>query len=304
MKKYFSTFKEPVADHEWFESWVARLEALNKRTYGRVRIQTSLGATHVWTVSPSGIARATVVIFPGARTTSLFWDMDRGLDAFSDMQVMLIETNGLPNLSEGATPDIRGTGYGVWATEVLDQLGLEKVYLAGASFGGLICMKLAIQSPHRVLAAFLLNPGCLQPFSLSLKNLYYNLLPIISPTTHHVQKFLDAAILCKPNHTLSKEAEVLLNDYEVYALTRYRDHTQKPYDMGKELRVCKADVYLALGDKDILFPYAKSMVNAEALLSGLREVKVFEHVGHGIEVYRPALEFVAGKIWSLGGRRR
>jgi pimeloyl-ACP methyl ester carboxylesterase len=304
MKQFTSSFKDPAVDRRWFESWVARLELLNKRTYTRVVLNTSLGKTQVWTLEGGDKAAEPIVIFPGARTTSLFWDVDRGLDALNGARVFLVETNGLPNLSDGTTPDIKGQGYGVWATEVLDLLGLGKVYIAGASFGGLICMKLAIQSPQRVKAAFLLNPGCLQPFSLSLKNLYYNLLPIFSPTRVHVKKFLDAAIFCKPNHTLSAEAEELLVDYEVFALTRYRDNTQKPYFMNEALKACPTDVYLALGDRDLLFPHEQSAANARRLLSTLKEVQLFKQVGHGIETYQPALRYMAEKMKLASGNSR
>jgi len=84
-------------------------------------------------------------------------------------------------LSDGGTPDIRTLDFGHWAASVMDKLGVQTSYVAGASFGGLICMKLSIAHPAKVKAAFLFNPGCLQPFSLTLSNLYYNLLPILSP---------------------------------------------------------------------------------------------------------------------------
>jgi pimeloyl-ACP methyl ester carboxylesterase len=299
VKKFISGFKDMVSDHQWFESWVTRIEGINRRKYGRLSLTTSLGRTHVWCLNNGPDTRETLVIFPGARTTSLIWDLDKGLDAFEGIRLFMVETNGLPNLSDGATPDIRGEGYGKWAVEVFDQLGLGQVYVAGASFGGLICMKLGIQAPQRVKAAFLLNPGCLQPFSLSLKNLYYNLLPIFSPTPANVRKFLDAAILCKPNHTLSPEAEALLVDYEIFALTRFVDKTQKPYFMGEELRKATVDTYLLEGDHDLLFPYAKSMENARRLLPQLKAVRIYDNVGHGIETFPQALREIRARMQGL-----
>ncbi len=304
MKQFASAFKDPDADRRWFESWVEKLEGLNRRTYSRLSVDTSLGKTQVYALHHASEAKESLVIFPGARTTALFWDLDRGLDAMGDMRVFLVETNGLPNLSDGITPDIKGEGYGRWATELLDGLGLATTFVAGASFGGLICMKLAAQSPDRVKAAVLLNPGCLQPFSLSWKNLYYNLLPIFSPTPANVRKFLDAAILCKPNHKLSVEAESLLVDYEVFALTRYRDNTPKPNFMNEALRTCPVDVYLALGDRDLLFPYEKSAENARRLLPRLRDTRVFEQVGHGIELHPPALRYIADIVESVKSTSR
>jgi hypothetical protein len=185
--KKISAFKDPAQDLQWFENWVQQLQTENNRQYQRFELQTSLGKTHIWGLHTEDETLETLVIFPGARTTPLFWDFDRNLDNLNKkLRIFLVETNGLPNPSEGKTPDIKSLDYGHWAAEILDQLKLKKAFIAGASFGGLICMKLAIVSPERVKAAFLLNAGCLQPFSLSLKNLYYNLLPILAPSKKNV----------------------------------------------------------------------------------------------------------------------
>lgn len=297
--KIYSTsqFKDPVNDHRYFEEWVGNLERHNGRTYERIQVQTSLGKTHIWGLNTQDTHRDALVIFPGARTTALIWDFDRGIDQIGHpLRIFMVETNGLPNLSDGATPDIRSLDYGVWATEVLGQLQLEKAYVAGASFGGLICMKLALVSPEKVQAAFLLNPGCLQSFSLTFKNLYYNLLPILRPTAKNVSKFLNQAIFSKSNHQLSQIAEQLLIEYEVFAITRYHDRTQKPYYMNKQLEAVTVPTYLLLGDQDLLFPFQTSWNNAERQIKSLRDIQVYPHVGHGIETYAPAMRYLEEKI--------
>lgn len=292
-----SFFKDPAQDLKWFDNWAQQLEHNNKRQYERIQVTTSLGKTHIWGLNTNEENPETLVIFPGARTSSLFWDFDRGLDNLNiKLKIYLVETNGLPNSSDGNTPDIKSLGYGEWASEVLHQLKIEKAFVAGASFGGLICMKLCIVNPEKVKAAFLVNPGCLQPFSLRFKNLYYNILPIVSPTRKNVLTFLDKAVFCKPNHRLSKNAEKLIVDYEVFALTRYKDNTQKPYYMGDQLREVKTDTYLLEGDKDLLFPFQKSIQNAREKISSLKEVKIFENVGHGIETYDKALNYIGQTI--------
>jgi len=297
-----SQFKDVQADVLYFEKWVEQLEALNTRSYERFELQTSLGKTHVWGLNTTVADLETLVIFPGARTTSLIWDLDRGLDNLnSKLKIYLVETNGLPNLSSGETPDIRSLDHGVWAAEVMDLLKIEKAFVAGASFGGLICMKLGIVRPEKVKAAFLLNPGCLQPFSMTVKNLYYNLLPIIRPTAGNVLKFLDKAVFSKPEHALSARSESLLVDYEVFAISRYTDKTQKPYYMDKQLSEVKVDTYLLEGDKDLLFPYKRSIENAKMHLKSLKDVKVFHNVGHGIETYHKAMNYLGEVIRSTHG---
>ena len=292
-----SSFKDPEKDRAYFENWVSKLEENNGRNYERFVIETSLGKTHVWGLNTKEEHLETLVIFPGARTTALIWDFDKGLDNLKHkMRIFMVETNGLPNLSDGETPDIKSLDYGFWADEVFEQLKIEKAFVAGASFGGLICMKLGIVKPERIKAAFLLNPGRLQPFSMTLKNLYFNLLPIIKPTEKNVLKFLDKAVFSKPNHRLSEFSEKMLVDYEVFAIARYKDKTQKPYYMDKQLQEVKVDTYLLEGDKDLLFPFQKSIENAQKNMTTLKETKVFKNVGHGIETHDAALKYIGEVI--------
>ncbi len=288
-----SHFKDEKKDRNYFENWVSQLERKNGRQYERYEIETSIGKTIVWGIHTKEEHPDTLVIFPGARTTSLIWDFDKGLDNLNHkMRIFMVETNGLPNLSDGATPDIKSLDYGIWATEVFDRLNIDVAFIAGASFGGLICMKFGIVSPERIKAAFLLNPGCLQPFSLTLKNLYFNLLPIIKPSKINVSKFLDKAVFSKPNHKLSDFSEKMLVDYEVFAISRYKDKTQKPYYMDRQLEDVKAETFLLVGDKDLLFPYQKSVDNAKRQIKTLKETKIFNNVGHGIETYDKALSYI------------
>lgn len=108
-----SCFKDKKADFEHFESWVRQLEKNNGRQYERYEIKTSLGNTHVWGLNTKEEHLETLVIFPGARTTSLIWDFDKGLDNLNHkMKIFMVETNGLPNLSDGATPEIKSLDYG------------------------------------------------------------------------------------------------------------------------------------------------------------------------------------------------
>jgi pimeloyl-ACP methyl ester carboxylesterase len=299
--KIYSTsyFKDEIADQNYFENWVKQLENKNERQYERYEIETSLGKTHIWGLNTKNDNLETLVIFPGARTTALIWDFDKGLDNLNyKMRIFMVETNGLPNLSDGSTPNIQSLDYGIWASEVFNKLKIEKAFIAGASFGGLICMKLGIVSPEKVKAAFLLNPGCLQSFSLTLKNLYYNLLPIIKPNEKNVLKFLDKAVFSKPNHKLSEFSEKMLLNYEVFAISRYKDKTQKPYYMDKQLEKVEVETFLLLGDKDLLFPFQKSINNAKKKIKNLKGIKVYENVGHGIETYSKALNDIGEKIKS------
>ena len=293
-----SAFKNPAEGQQKYLDWVSELAKLNGRApYVRTDLTTSLGKTVVWQLADNAKDLPPLVLFPGFRTTALFWDLDDGLDELKNhCTLYIVDTNGQPNASDGGTPDIKGTGYGEWAGEVLAQLGLEKAWIAGASFGGTITAKLAISHPEKVQGIFMLNPGCIQPFSMSLKNLWYNVLPILSPTQKHISQFLDKAVLHAPVHTLPPKAYAHLVAYQELALREYKDKTQKPYFMKAELGQVSVPVWLLLGECDILFPTEKSAANGRKYLPQLQEIQQFKEVGHGIETYKPAIQYVAKTI--------
>ena len=119
------------------------------------------------------------------------------------------------------------------------------------------------------------------------------------PSRKNVVKFLDKAILQKPNHDLPIPYKELLIDYELFALTQYNDNTQKPYYMKGEMNTISTDVFLIVGENDLLFPFKKSIANAQRELKSLREIITLPNVGHGIETYKEAIQIIKGRIESL-----
>ncbi|GAB3217704.1 hypothetical protein [Algoriphagus aestuariicola] len=116
--KFSSSFKSPESDRAWFKNWVGQLEQTNGRIYEKIEVKTTIGTTMVYGLQTSDKTLEPLVIFPGARTTSLIWDFDRNLDLLLDrFRIYLVETNGLPNLSDGDTPDVHSLDYGHWAAQ-------------------------------------------------------------------------------------------------------------------------------------------------------------------------------------------
>lgn len=303
MKKKYSYFKNGKEDIESLEKWVSKLEQSNGYEYTKFNIETSLGKTQIYGINTDKTDLETLVIFPGFRTSSLIWDLDKGLQSLAKQsRIFLVETNGQPNLSDGHSPSIKNLDYGKWGAEVFEKLNIESAFIAGASFGGLVCMKLSLVIPEKIKSAFLLNPGCFRMISFGIKNMYYNLLPLISPSYKNIRKFLDKIVFHKPNHQLSDDSENLLIEYLFLAISRFNDKTEKPYYMGNQLDDVSVETYLLVGDSDVLIPPKKSINNAKKhLKQNLLKVEIFENVGHGIECFKPCLDYI-GNIMKTHNR--
>ena len=291
--KRVSYFKDPESDRAWLEEWAAHMSAFTGNRYIKNAVKTSLGTTVVYTIPESAEQNKPIFIFPGYRTSALFWDLKGGLDILSrSFKPYLVETNGQPNLSDGNSPDIYGLDYGHWASEVITAFTDEPVYIAGASFGGLICMKLGIAHPEQIKAAFLVNPAGLRTFSLNFKNVFFNLLPIVSPQDEMIQRFQDEIVLNPPHHTIAETAYKLMAAFVHHAISRHIDHNQKPYYMGEELSKVEIPVHLLLGDADVLFPYKQSLQNAQKYLPQLVSYHILTDMGHGMETDYSVAELI------------
>lgn len=298
MIKKHSYFKSKEKDEQVLIRWILKLELKNGYNYEKISIQTSLGKTQVYGLNVNKPELETLVIFPGYRTTALIWDLDKGLFSLSEhLRIFLVETNGQPNLSDGYSPDIKSLDYGKWGAEVFKQLNIESANVAGASFGGLVCMKISLVIPDKIQRVFLLNPACFRMISFSFKNIFYNLLPLVKTTDRNIQLFLDKIVFHKPEHKLSGEAENMFIEYLRLAISRYKDNTEKPYYMGNQLNNVSVDIHLLVGENDMLIPPKKSIHNAKKhLKENLKNVHLFKNVGHGIECYKPCIDYIKQTI--------
>ena len=65
------------------------------------------------------------------------------------------------------------------------------------------------------------------------------------------------------------------------------------------METINTDVFLVVGESDLLFPFDRSIVKAQRELKSLREVITLPNVGHGIETYQEAIQLIKRRIENL-----
>jgi len=262
-----SVYKIEDEAKAFLEQWNYKIQLLNNSFYEKIYTRTSLGKTIVWGYNTEKTHLETIVIFPGFRTCGMFWDFDNGLAPLKkDYRVFLVDINGQPCLSDGNSPDIKGNDYGVWATELFEKLGINKATIIGASFGGIVCLKLCLVSPHLVEKAILMDPAGISNFSSSFQNLYYNFLPIIFKNRSSVIKFVNKIALHPPPQDLPYAYRELLIEYILFTLKNFQNKADLPVALHKDdLKKITADIYLVLGENDLLFPTKKTIAIAQKI---------------------------------------
>lgn len=288
--KNTSSYKSE-ADKQFVENWVERVQTINSSFYEKLTVDTSFGETVIWGFNHNRQDLEPIVFLPGARTCGMFWDLNDNLKILKkDFRIYLIDVIGQPGLSSGNSPDAKTKEFGFWLGEVLDALSLSKTNLVGASFGGELAMKFATVAADRIKKMVLMNPIGLSYISLAPKVLFYNLLPIYFPNSRNVERFMDNVVLAAPDD-LPAPRRALLGEFILQTLTRFNFRADYPYKMpDAELNGWRVPTYLILGGSDKLIPHRKTIERAKQLLKNLKDVKILNGIGHGIETSEKAIE--------------
>jgi len=224
-------------------------------------IHTSFGATNV--VMMGDFTAPPVLVLTGVSTASPLV-----LDFFKDLAKtrLLIAPDliGQPGRSADVHFSPKNNAYGKWMIELLDGLGIQKIDIAAASFGGSIALDLMKLAPHRVGKQALIVPAGLTPRMPYLK-IYAKLL--LSWLTY---RYLPSNwLLHKVGLPLSRhltEENLKYLDIIIRQTAFWRHYPAGPFfpkDMPSDME--EALVVFSYGD--MLFPYEQTSKNAEASLN-------------------------------------
>lgn len=270
---------------EWLENWLEEVLTTNNLAYRKMDLATSLGKTRVLAKNHDRTELEPVVFLPGGRTCGIFWDLNGNLAAlYENFRIYLVDVNGQPGLSEGRAPALASDGYGQWLKEVLAGLELNEANFVGASFGGSLIAKLAEVDAGAIKKAFLCNPAGFANITISPKNLYYLLAPMILKTPKSVENFMDK-IVFHESFKLQKERRAQLAEFLLYTNRNFQMGAENPRPFPDEvLEKLTAPTYLMLDKDDIFIDQSKTYKRARRILPNLVETVWLEKHGHGIEL--------------------
>lgn len=159
-----SSFVDADSADDYFESHYLPMLA-GWPEHDRRAVQGRFGRTVALVTGPAGAPD--LVLLHGRSMPSPSWAPLIG-ELAAHYRVHAIDTLGEPGLSHNdGVPLRRREDYVTWLGETLDALGLERVHLAGFSFGGWLAARFAVSRPARLKSLTLLDPAqVFAPFSL------------------------------------------------------------------------------------------------------------------------------------------
>ena len=137
--------------------------------YQELTISTSYGETHVIASGPEGAPPVVLLHALLASATSWY----RNAEALSQSyRVYAVDIVGEGNKSRAIKPIMSLDDFLLWFTELIDSLGIDKLYLVGNSYGGFTAAYYAMKLPKRIRKLVLIGPAAtispMRPFMLHM----------------------------------------------------------------------------------------------------------------------------------------
>jgi pimeloyl-ACP methyl ester carboxylesterase len=167
-----------------------------------------------------------------------------------------------------------------WIDEVLDELSLDKVYVAGVSNGGYLAQYYCLYRPERVIKmaclACTVSDINFNPIKTMMKVFFPQAL---FPTKNNVMKLL--CKLCGKNNGAFTENSVVMEHYR-YLLKGFNNMAMTYHKIvnfnDEQITIIREKTLYLVGEDD---PFAK-LGGKNALLKNNMNVQFFPEVGHGI----------------------
>jgi pimeloyl-ACP methyl ester carboxylesterase len=197
-------------------------------------------------------------------------------DRLGDRAMVAIDTIGDVGRSHQRVAVDGADDLAGWLGETLDGLGLDRVALAGTSYGGFLALNLAARRPARVRSLVLVDPAGIVRVRL-LRFMLWGVPTLLASLLPGPPRRVAAKLLRMPVLEDKRVLRVAL-----YAQVNHRTRLLPPEPLSDDqLRSIEQPVMLILGAKSQVLPAAEVQARAEALLPRV-EVDVVPGAGHAV----------------------
>ena len=263
------------------------------------------GSTHV--IESGDNDKPPLVLFHGVGDDSALMWIYNAKELSKHFHIFAVDTIGGPGKS------VPGTGYDrsfddeIWIDEVLDDLGLDKVFLAGVSNGAYLTQMYTIKRPERVIRGISMAGVPVKTSGNSkmaaMKAMMKVFLPeALFPTDKNVMKLIRK--MTGTNYSAFTDNETVFLHFKQLMTGFNRSAMMNHKVIGfseEEILSVKDKLLCIVGKKDPFIMLGGSQLEEELRRYSIR-VQFMEDAGHGInheradEVNRLIVDFFDGKL--------
>ena len=264
-------FKTREGENQILTLYEEKLRSLDLETR-ELFVQTSYGHTHI--IVSGSEKKPPIILVHGSNGNAAI-----ALETYSKLirsyQVFAVDVVAQPNKSAGTRLDKKDLSYGIWMNEVIDQLGLEEVSMAGFSFGGLVILKTLLYKEDNIKDVFLSAPAHIVNGN-PLRKLLKMLLPI-----RRYMKTKDKAFVSKFIRTLFSDQDEFSERYLSHVFLEFdMDCSPIPVISSKEAAAIQTPIFIFGAEKDLLFPGKRMIKRAKRIFPSLKEYFILEGSKH------------------------
>lgn len=259
MKSFFTSEQ---GKHELFRLYDAKLTDINAEIES-LDVETSFGKTHILTTGEPQKPPLIIVHGSNACAPIALETYPRLAEKF---RVFAVDVIAQPNKSEGERFSMKDHSYGKWMNEVMNELNLTNVTLAGFSFGGLIILKTLEFDASRVKEVFLAAPAYIVNGN-PLKLIFHMFIPMKrymrTKKIDYVKQFLSKIFTEPDQFALNFLSKVFLH-FEM-------DFDPVPVIKTKHANNITTPVTLFPAKHDLLFPGKRMAKRATKIFPSLKK---------------------------------
>lgn len=264
-------FKSETAKEEILSLYDQKLSSLNI-SYQSKYVATRYGATHVIVTGKS--THPPLVLVHGSNACApIALECYPGLS--TKYQVFAVDVLAQPNKSAATRLSMKDDSYGIWMNELLAELNIDNVILAGFSFGGLVILKTLIHNGAKVKEVFLASPAYIVNGN-PLVALFKVFIPMKRYMRSQKMKFIEKFLA----QVFSERDEFAIEFLSNVFLQFEMDFTPVPVITKQEAQKINTPITLIAANKDILFPGNKMIKRAKKLLPSLKRTILLENSKH------------------------
>ncbi|WP_409029027.1 alpha/beta fold hydrolase [Gracilimonas sediminicola] len=264
-------FKSKQGKKEILQLYDSKLDSL-KIEYEYLTVQTSFGKTNI--IVTGDPANPPIIVVHGSNGCAPI-ALETYANLHKTFRVFAVDVLAQPNKSADTRLSMKDDSYGKWMNEIIADLKIESVTMAGFSFGGLIILKTLEYDESNIKEVYLSAPAYIVNGN-PLKSIFKVFIPMKrymkTKKVKYVEKFLSHLFTDRDEFAIEFLSKVFL-EFEM-------DFTPVPVIDTKAAKEITTPITIFAAENDILFPGKKMIKRAANIFPSLRKSTLLEHSKH------------------------
>lgn len=264
-------FKSKKGKNEILSLYDEKLASL-KIDYEYLTLETDFGMTNI--IATGDPANPPIIIVHGSNGCAPI-----ALETYSNLhkkfRVFAVDVLAQPNKSAKTRLSMKDDSYGKWMNDVIAELKIDSVTMAGFSFGGLVILKTLEYDEAKIKKVYLSAPAYIvngNPLTALFKVFIPMKRYIKTKKVKYVERFLSHLFTYRDEFAIKFLSKVFL-EFDM-------DFNPVPVIDAKKAGKITTPIHLFAAQDDILFPGKKMIKRAVKIFPSLKKSMLLDHSKH------------------------